>query len=172
MFSLFVAWIDNNKHRKLSKICTCSKERCPSDKVCFLSHNDTRLNKACCLSYKDNHFGFQLFWWSTLLCNSKPEMNAKRHEFLENINTKENNDKWHKLLSKRTYLVCYYLRCHSTWIGLTEWSRSEKVVNMLKSTSPTVDGNLDSSIFGCYARVTPRATSHMRNALALLWATN
>ena len=79
----------------------------------------------------------------------------------------QKNDQWHKLLSKRNYLVCYYLRCHSTWFGLTEWSRSEKVMNILKSTSPTVGSSLDSSIFGCYVRVTPRVSPHMRNALTL-----
>ena len=36
-----------------------------------------------------------------------------------------------------------------------EWSRSEEVVNML------IGGSLDSYIFRCYARVTPRVTSHM-----------
>ena len=38
---------------------------------------------------------------------------------------------------------------------------------MLKSTSPIVGGSLDSFIFGCYARVIPRVTSHMCNALTL-----
>ena len=164
MFSLFVVWIYNNKHRKAFENLYMFERAGALWLGLFLVPQWHSLEQSLLLVL--------LFWWSTLLCNSKPEMNAKRHEFRENINTKENNDKWHKLLSKRTYLVCYYLRCHSTWIGLTEWSRSEKVVNMLKSTSPTVDGSLDSSIFGCYARVTPRATSHMRNALALLWATN
>ena len=36
---------------------------------------------------------------------------------------------------------------------MTEWSRSEKVVNIVKSASSTVGGCLDSLIFTCYARV-------------------
>ena len=100
----------NNKG-KLSNLFTCAKERRPSDEVCCLSHNDTRSNKVCSSSYKDNHFVFQLFWWSTLLSNSKPEMNAFTRILTQKKTTI--NDIL-KLLSKRTYLVCYYFRCHGT----------------------------------------------------------
>ena len=105
---------------KLSNLFTCAKERRPSDEVCCLSHNDTRSNKVCSSSYKDNHFVFQLFWWSTLLSNSKPEMNAFTRILTQKKTTI--NDIL-KLLSKRTYLVCYYFRCHGTWVGRMEQKR-------------------------------------------------
>ena len=99
------------------------------EKVCFLSHNDTRLNKAYCRLTRTTASFFSCSCGACCFkkANLKWKM-QKRYKFRENINTKESNDKWHKLLSKTTYLVWYYLWCHNTLFGLTEWSRSEKVL--------------------------------------------
>ena len=151
MVLLFVSWPDNNKeqHRKAFKYVHMFIRAGAFWQGLFLVPQWHSPEQSLLLILQGQPLCFSVVLVGHIALQKQTWNERKSGMSFENINTKENNDKWHKLLSKRTY---------STWFVTTsdaialdsDWQNGAEVKKLwilLKSTSPTVGSLLKIVLF-------------------------